>query len=62
MAIWLTVSDDGTASVSLSKDDDGAGRAACNVPGCGWASDPDRFDPFEDVAEEAAIHLDSNHS
>lgn len=36
-------------------------HAKCKRPGCPWRTDPDRADTFEDVVDQAMVHVDEPH-
>ncbi|WP_213455283.1 hypothetical protein [Rhizomonospora bruguierae] len=62
MSRIFVTGDDQAAIAEVRIDDvEGFATAACLTPGCGWATEPDRFDDLRDAVEDAGIHVDRPH-
>lgn len=58
--VWVT---DDTVSVYVEiVQDDVTGNASARCLTGDWATNPDRVDSLEDVANQAGIHVDYQHS
>lgn len=64
MARILVTDSTGRVQAEVFPDTDGedAPRAACLTADCGWTSDPNRFDPLDNVLAEAIVHVDVDHN
>ncbi|MEU7170260.1 hypothetical protein ABZ949_02060 [Micromonospora tulbaghiae] len=60
MSRVLVANDQRTVHAEIREDDDGRVTAACEAGD--WATEPGRDDQFEDVVQEAQIHMDQVHS